>query len=425
MTLHSSQLGRGGHRDDRRRRLLAEDLSANLDPPAQAQSGSPAGRPIAHKSVNYGDAEFLQTQPRLADLVPRRLIVVALLPLGGSIVIAGLAMLYSAAPRLLHTPGHWPGIAVLGGPGSLSNWFSSLLLLMATFYAVVNYTVRRYKVDDYRGRYRVWLWAAVCCFLMATDASASLHQGLQEALVSLSGTRIVGDGSVWWLAPAALLLGFVGTRLLIDVWPCRLASSALVLAAVAHLAALVPFFGLVRLPSDVAKVVLLNGLLLAGHLLLASSLVLHARFVLLDAEGRLLRSAARPPTKRKRGEKSKTRPAVTEATGLPEGEVSPVEAERAEAGANASQYDRTTVPTQPGGRLAAGPTSGSPVLRRVDPPLAARVKSVAQNNAAAPDSSPSSFEGANGRLSKADRKALKNKLLQERLKAEQRKAANW
>ena len=36
MTLHSSPMGRGGHRDDRRRQLLSEDLAANSARPAKA-----------------------------------------------------------------------------------------------------------------------------------------------------------------------------------------------------------------------------------------------------------------------------------------------------------------------------------------------------------------------------------------------------
>ena len=76
MTLSSSHMGRGGHRDDRRRRLLSEDLTANSGVAAHDISGtSPRnGQPHAHKSENYGDAEFLQTQPRLTDLSPRRLV---------------------------------------------------------------------------------------------------------------------------------------------------------------------------------------------------------------------------------------------------------------------------------------------------------------------------------------------------------------
>ena len=100
MTLHSSPMGRGGHRDDRRRRLLAEDLTANSGLPAQGISATLPrnGQPPAHKSENYGDAEFLQTQLRLTDLIPRRLISYLLLLKVGLAAIGGLMALYVWIP---------------------------------------------------------------------------------------------------------------------------------------------------------------------------------------------------------------------------------------------------------------------------------------------------------------------------------------
>jgi hypothetical protein len=425
MALHSSQLGRGGRRDDRRRRLLAEDRSVNLDQPGENPSGN---RPVTHQSENYGDAEFLQTQLRLTDMVPRRIVLLVLLPIAGAAAIAGLTMLYVAAPGIFHSPNRWPETAVLGGPGSLSAWFASLLLLMATFYAVVNYTVRRHRTDDYRGRYRAWLWAAFCCFLLATDVAAGLHRGLQEALVVVTGRRIVGDGTIWWLGPAVILMGFVGTRLLIDMWYCRLASAAIVLSAIAYLAALAPFFQVVHLSSEVSDRVLFNDLLLAGHLLLAYSMVLHARFVLMDAEGLLPRPAARRQAKSKDAVKSKIKSNRGETNNLPKRDTAAANtSDDDESDADESE-DRWMAVDARGasGRPDSRSSSGVPVLRRVDPPAAASGSAAAQKAVSpSPLSSSPATASDDGKLSKADRKALKKKLLEERVKAEQRKAANW
>ena len=120
------------------------------------------------------------------------------------------------------------------------------------------YSVRRHKVDDYHGHYHVWLWAAACWFIMATDAAASLHQGLQQVMISLTGTRIAGDGSIWWVVPALLLVGSIGSRLLIDMWSSRLSSAALILAAIAYLTALAAFFHGIVLQSEVAQLLLVQ-----------------------------------------------------------------------------------------------------------------------------------------------------------------------
>ena len=52
------------------------------------------------KSEHYGDAQFMDEQPRLTDLVPRRLITFFLIAVAGTGVISLLEMLYVWMPRL-------------------------------------------------------------------------------------------------------------------------------------------------------------------------------------------------------------------------------------------------------------------------------------------------------------------------------------
>ena len=127
--------------------------------------------------------------------------------------------------------------------GSLARWFSALLLLAGTAAASAVYSVRRHKLDDYQGRYRIWAWAAACCFLAATDTAAPLHAGFSELMSGLTGTRLLGDGSIWWIAPAVLLLGAVGSRLLVDMWECRASSGAAMLAVGCYAVAIVAHCG--------------------------------------------------------------------------------------------------------------------------------------------------------------------------------------
>ncbi len=347
----------------------------------------------------------------------------SLLSLMGTAVITGLTTLYVAGPGLFRTPGRWPAMADLGRPGSLGNWFSSLLLLMAAFYAVVNYTVRRHKVDDYRGRYRIWLWAAASWFLMASDTAASLHQCVQGTLVSLTGTRLVGDGTILWLGPSMILFGFIGTRLLIDMWTCRAASASFIFSALAYLAALVSFFQVVRLLTEVADTALSNGLLLAGHFLLACSMVLHARFVLLDAEGRLPRPAVKRQAKSKGSAKAKVKPETADAKASTKRELADAD-QSDELDSDDEDSEDRWIAVDPA--HSSGTSSGSPVLRRAGSPVGARETALPQKVVAPSSVSPlAASDEDSGKLSKADRKALKKKLLQERAKAEQRKAANW
>ena len=103
MSFHSSQIGRSGHRDDRRRRFLAEEYTAGATPLGRARVAELArvSQPPAHKSENYGDAEFMEEQLRLIDLIPRHLISLFLILLAGITAIAGLEALYAWMPELV------------------------------------------------------------------------------------------------------------------------------------------------------------------------------------------------------------------------------------------------------------------------------------------------------------------------------------
>ena len=113
-------------------------------------------------------------------------------------------------------------------------WFSSLTLLAASVAALLVYTVRRHRTDDYQGRYRVWLWAAGCWFLMATDQAASLREGFRNVMVGWTGTPLFRDGTLWWVVVYVLVFGAVGSRLLLDMRPSRLSIAALTAATIAY-----------------------------------------------------------------------------------------------------------------------------------------------------------------------------------------------
>ena len=432
MTLNPSHLGRGGHRDDRRRRLLSEDLTAGtgLPGPDTTAISLPIDHFRTHKSDNYGEAEFLQTQPRLTDLIPRRLISYLLLLLTGSAAIGGLMAGYTWSLDLLRAANPRPAMADLGNYGSLGNWLGSLLLLAASLLAIVTYTVRRHKVDDYRGHYHVWPWAAACWFVMASDMAAGLHQGFQQVMISLTGSRIVGEGSVWWVVPVLLLIGSIGSRLLIDMWSSKLSSIALLSAAIAYLTALLTFFHGIYLQSEISQLMLLQGGLLGGHLLVALSMGLHARYVLLDADGslpkRLPKKKAEKRKADKKAEKVDRAAAKDEeakkdsiASGTTNTNVSDDgQPDSTAEGSDNEEADDKWVAVDP-------PHGGAqPVLKRVTPGESSSAPPLAQKiTAARAESSASASDDS--KLSKADRKALKKKLLDERLNREQRKAGNW
>jgi hypothetical protein len=181
----------------------------------------------------------------------------------------------------------------LSAKGSLGCWFSSLLLLAASAAAMLVYSVRRHRTDDYQGRYRIWLPAAAICFLLATDQAASLREAFRDLMVVLTGTPLQGDGALWWAIFYTLVFGAIGSRLLMDMRPSLPSIGLLLTAAIAHTLAVVGRLSGI-LAEDSHRMLYLTGAEMLGNLSLLAALTVYARYVILDAEGSLLRPEPLP-----------------------------------------------------------------------------------------------------------------------------------
>ncbi len=386
----SSSFRRGGLRDDRRRRLLADDLSDGND--ASPCRVWPEDDAEQRKSGSYGNAEFLEHQWQLLDLVPRRLLVLTLLLLTGAAIIVGLEAAYACMIK-----GATAGAAVaaaldIGAKGSLACWFSSLLLLAASVAALLVYTVRRHRTDDYQGRYRVWLWAAGCWFLLATDQAASLREGFRDLMIGCTGTPLFRtplfrDGTLWWVVVYVLVFIAIGLRLLLDMRPSRLSIGALTAAIVAYGLALACHLGWRPIGTATGEVMFHTGAEMAGHLLLLAAMGLHARYVILDAQGLV---SHREPRKKAAKQDSEPKDA--------EEEVKVISA--------AGNRWRAIDPPH----AAPQPTYQRPASQPAAKPMAAPAPASA--------SVPSPV---NRKLTKGERKALKERLLRERQEREKQK----
>jgi hypothetical protein len=245
---------------------------------------------------------MLESQTRLTDLVPMHPMLLAIVFVAGFGIIALLEGLYlwtwNAAPRI----GQIAALD-LAGRGSLATWFSSLMLAMAAATAGLVYTVRRHRLDDYRGHYRIWLWSAACWLLMSMDVTANLHDGFGQVMVWLTGTRLFGDGSAWWLVVFGFLIAAISLRLLVDMRYCLPSAAALVATAACFAVSLgfhfrcVPLQQLKWPPVDeaVRAVAINKAAMLCGSFLIFTAMLWHARYVILDAEGLL------PRRRRRRG----------------------------------------------------------------------------------------------------------------------------
>lgn len=437
----SGQFRRSGQRDDRRRRLLVEEGLAGDASVATASSANGRG-PAARRSRHYGDAEFLDSARRIFDLVPRGW--------GGWLLVAALALAAIVLVELAYAklPPNFvqaTGTFDLLVPGSLARWIGSLVLLAGAALSALIYAVRRHRTDDYRGRYRRWLFAAAACAVLAADEAVGLFPLL------LATTEYV-SGSGWlrahWLVPAggfALLGLLLCFRPLWDLRECPLALALAVASALALAAAVV----LRWLPWDWASAqhqsMACKGADLAGYTLALLALGLFARYCLLDAEGRY--HAAEEPERSPRVDKSSpsadNQPRNIVRIDPPAG-VQPADHSASDAdgsGRSAPPESRTlwqrltgaigpnrakpaSEPSNPPNSAASGPRHSRDSRRPHDAESTER-PSPERLERESPSADEDSGEAAESKLSKAERKALKQQLMKERIARQQQQQAKW
>ncbi len=224
---------------------------------------------------------------RFVDLVPQTWFPLVLGLLALATLAVGLGYLHVwAGARSLNSSTDFDALQ-LDTSGSLGSWFLSLVLIASAGMAGIIYSIRRHRTDDYQGRYRVWLWAATWCFLLAAVLATNLHIAYSQMLVSFTGAVLYGDGSLWFVLTGSAILVTLGSRLLLDMRPNRIAMTLLGFAATTQMALIVeslhPF---AWSDASIQAIIRFAGESFAALSLLAAMLA-HARHVLLDAQGLL------------------------------------------------------------------------------------------------------------------------------------------
>jgi len=295
-----------GRSEDRRRRVLTEDVISGTAKTTGRVAPEGATKTASNGKIarnRYGEAARMERQTRLTDLIPRSYGAMALWFVLGLAVIAGLEALYFYMPQLAeHTTDGRVAAFDLDSEGSLGVWYSSFLLQLASVAALIVYSIRKHRADDYHAHYRVWIAAALCWFVMSVDEAASLHEGFKEMMTMLTGERGFGDGSIWWVGAYCIVLGAVGLRLTLEMKECRTSTALLFAAGACYAVAVVTQLGFIMPESGARGVMLEEGLEMLGNLVLLLSMTVHARYALRAAKGEIAERTARP----KKGKAAKT-----------------------------------------------------------------------------------------------------------------------
>jgi len=289
---------------DRRRRMLKDEIlsAANQHSSRRATSDDDTS-----DAPRYSDAAGVENHPQITDFIPRKYATIAMLTAFGVGTTAVLSALhYFAAPLAGATGVRSTSAIDVTATSSLSAWVGAVLLLTASAVSLMIYSIRRHRIDDFRGRYRVWLGASVACLALSANTVSGVHQVVADVLGHATGWSALHEGAVWWLLLAGLPLGWIATRALLDTRECRLAAGLLLAAVVNYAIALATFLGALVLEDQRIKAVTIGASMLLGHWFLLASLISYARYVILDAQGLI---AIRRKTSAKR--EAKPEPAQT------------------------------------------------------------------------------------------------------------------
>jgi hypothetical protein len=259
----------------------------------------------ADDAPRYSDAAGVENHPQVTDFIPRRYRTIAILVLIGVGTTTVLAALDYFAGAIAQASGaRAVNAIVMTTPGSLASWLSAVLLLLASGTCLLTYSIRRHRIDDFRGRYRVWLGASIVCLTMSANSVTGLHQTLADILSHATGWAALRDGAAWWLMVPGLPVAWVLFRALFDVRECRFAAALALVAVTSYAISAATFLGLVPVAESQARVLVVGTTLLAGHWFVLAAAVSYARFVVLDAQGLITVRRPQPAKKVQKVQKS-------------------------------------------------------------------------------------------------------------------------
>lgn len=219
---------------DRRRRVLYSAHQADHSP-ATAASRREASRlrEARRPQAAYGSRVHRRIRGRWFSLVPVRRRTMWTV----SSVIGLAALLLCAAH---YAAVAWPAIAYrpeiarplrLDRPDSFGRWFMVAMLTLTSGASLMIYQLRRYRNDDFQGRYRLWRLVLVVTALASVNALVSMIEWGGALLDAGFGKRVALTGGDWIRLVVSLGGAVLALRLIAEVRRCRPALSLMIVSA--------------------------------------------------------------------------------------------------------------------------------------------------------------------------------------------------
>jgi len=293
---------RNASRRDRMRRVYTEQPGAA---PVSKARNSRSEEAETLPSRNYSDDALPERQAPVTDLAPTSLWKISAMATLLLLCIVALELVYLYSRE-------WSGLETakltaidLTAPGNFGAWFSSMLLAVGAAACMMVFNLRQHRLDDYRGRYRMWAPASVVLMLASINASCDLTGLLASMFDQYLKGHLPGSPEIWLMGLGALAIAASGVRLMVETRESRGATAGTILAGVCYALLLTARVGRDTAMgqqfaefASVNLVVLQTSSAMCGHVLVLLSIVLYARYVLLDSQGKIREQAEQRAQKR-------------------------------------------------------------------------------------------------------------------------------
>jgi hypothetical protein len=181
----------------------------------------------------------------------------------------------------------------------LAAWLSGALWFTGAAICLLVYALRRHRIDDFRGRYRVWLAGVAACIALSIASVTPVHDLIALVATQLTQHGALRDHAAWWLALAGLPVAWIVLRALVDARESPIATVLLFGGVVCFGLALASYLSAWPIASPRGEEVFTGAARLLGVWLTVVGFAAYGRFVVLDAQGLIVKERRRKSTRAK------------------------------------------------------------------------------------------------------------------------------
>ena len=226
-------MSQGRRTTDRRRRVLYWSQAVNGPSTAASRREAARLREARRPAEMFGSRVRRQLRARWFGLVPvRRRTMSAVV--GSIIAIATMlctAHYCSVAWPTLADQGEIARPLRLDRPDSFGRWFVGILMLGSCGASLLVYQLRRHRLDDFRGHYRLWRLVLIVMLLASLNSVVSLIDWTGALLDAAIGKRVALSGADWIRIVVSLGGAVLAIRLIAEVRRSRPALVTMLAAA--------------------------------------------------------------------------------------------------------------------------------------------------------------------------------------------------